>query len=191
MNRILRPRVIVGSLLCFVALYLLLALALVYAATRPERSPFEAVPSDFGLVAEEVEFVPRGGTLGLRGWFFPGSTEAAYLIFVHGIGDQRTGNKALDLAARLKRTGNFNLLLFDLRAQGTSDGAYVSAGEFERFDVLGAYDFLLTRGAKPGRVGLIGRSYGEGSFQSSCRAPASSLTSFTTSIWGTLSLSAM
>jgi pimeloyl-ACP methyl ester carboxylesterase len=56
----------------------------------------------------------------------------------------------------------YNVLVFDLRGHGTSDGARVSGGYFERDDVLGAYDFLLSRGAEPGRVGLVGRSMGAG-----------------------------
>lgn len=140
--------------------YLLVALVMVYMATRPERLPFEAQPADFGLQYEDVSFQPRHGELTLRGWLVRAVPDAPYLIFVHGIGDQRTGNKALDLASRLVRSDGYNVLLFDLRAQGTSDGDFVSAGQFERNDVLGAYDFLIGRGVPPGRVGLIGRSYG-------------------------------
>jgi dipeptidyl aminopeptidase/acylaminoacyl peptidase len=140
--------------------YLLLAFALVYGATRAERNPFEAHPHDFGLRFEEVSFEPRDGELTLRGWFLEGSAGAPHLIFVHGIGDQRTGNRSLELAARLVKDAGYNVLVFDLRAQGTSDGDIVTAGEFEQDDVLGAYDYLLSQGATPGRIGLIGRSYG-------------------------------
>jgi fermentation-respiration switch protein FrsA (DUF1100 family) len=160
MSRFLRPKVLLPVALLLLALYLLVALAMVYLATRPEREPFEAQPEDFGLKYEEVSFSPRGETLTLRGWLLPGSPRAPYLIFVHGIGDQRIGNQALDLASRLVHQDGYNVLPFDLRAQGTSDGDLVSAGEFERYDVLGAYDFLISRGAEPGRIGLIGRSYG-------------------------------
>lgn len=161
MARYLRPRTILPALLVLVlALYLLVALVMVYAATRPERKPFEASPGDFGLSYEEVAFPPRDGDLTLRGWLLPGDAGAPYLVFVHGIGDQRSGNRAVELAARLQREGGYSILLFDLRAQGTSDGSFVSAGEFERYDILGAYDYLLGRGARSGQVALIGRSYG-------------------------------
>jgi uncharacterized protein len=140
--------------------YLFLSLAIVYAGTRPERNAFEAQPSDFGLQYEDVSFSPRGDRLTLRGWLLPGSPATPYLIFVHGIGDQRTGNKALDLASRLVHQDGYNVLVFDLRAQGTSDGNFVSAGQFERNDVLGAFDFLVSRGVVPDRIALIGRSYG-------------------------------
>jgi dipeptidyl aminopeptidase/acylaminoacyl peptidase len=158
-NRIRLKVILPLGLLIAFSVYLVVALAMVYLATRPERNAFEARPEDFSLQYDEVSFTPRGDDLTLRGWLLPGSPEAPYLIFVHGIGDQRTGNKALELASRLHEDG-YNVLVFDLRGQGTSDGSFVSAGEFERYDVLGAYDFLLSRGAEPGRVGLIGRSYG-------------------------------
>ena len=161
MSRFLRPRLMLpAALLLVLTLYLGIAFALVHAATRPERHPLEAHPDDFALQYEDVSFTPRGGSLTLRGWLLTGSPEAPHLIFVHGIGDQRTGNQALELASRLVQEAGYNVLLFDLRAQGTSDGNHVTAGEFERDDVLGAYDFLLTRGAEAGRVGLIGRSFG-------------------------------
>jgi pimeloyl-ACP methyl ester carboxylesterase len=54
------------------------------------------------------------------------------------------------------------VLLFDLRAHGESDGSRVSGGYFERRDVLGAYEFLVERGAAPGSVGVLGRSMGAG-----------------------------
>lgn len=161
MPRLARPKAIIPlGVLVLAAIYLLAALGLVYGATRPERNPFEAHPGDFGLDYEEVSFKPRDGTLTLRGWYLQGSPDVPQLIFVHGIGDQRTGNRSLELAARLVKENGYSVLLFDLRAQGTSDGAIVTAGEYEQDDVLGAYDFLLSRGARPGRIALIGRSYG-------------------------------
>jgi hypothetical protein len=181
-RRGLSPRlvVLIALPLVLLALYLLVALAMVYLATRPEHHPLEAHPSQLGLQYEDVSFKPRGGDIELKGWLLKGSPQAPYLIFVHGIGDQRTGNKALDLAARLLRDGGYNILLFDLRAQGESGGSFVSAGEFERFDVLGAYDFVTSQGAVPGRVGLVSRSYGPppGSWRrrSSLASPRSWLT---------------
>jgi pimeloyl-ACP methyl ester carboxylesterase len=160
-NPLRRLRVVLPVALGLVLLlYLLVAFAMVYLATRPERAPFEARPEEFALQYEEVSFPPRGGSLSLRGWLLTGSPGAPHVIFVHGIGDQRTGNNALELASRLVHEHGYHVLLFDLRAQGTSDGDFVSAGEFERYDVLGAYDFLISRGARPGQVALIGRSYG-------------------------------
>jgi pimeloyl-ACP methyl ester carboxylesterase len=151
------------AMLSLVGLYLVFAFVMVYAATQPQaRKPFEQRPEDFGLVYEDVMFKPRGSDLTLRGWFLPGQPEAPFLIFVHGINSQRTNAKALELASRLVIEQGYNVLMFDLRAHGESDGTRVTAGEKERYDVLGAYDYALTRGAQPGRIGLVGQSYGGG-----------------------------
>ena len=149
--------------LTLLGFYVLFGLALVYMATRPEeRKPFEQMPADFGLSVEEVTFTPRGGELKLQGWLLPGAEGAPYLIFVHGINSQRTNAKAVELASRLVHESGYNVLMFDLRAHGTSEGSKVTAGQEERDDVLGAYDFALSRGAVPGRIGLVGQSYGAG-----------------------------
>lgn len=145
----------------FVA-YLLVSLAIVFGATRAEREAFQGQPEDHSLAYEKVTFPPRGGDLPLRGWLLEGDEAAPFLIFVHGLGGQRTGNAALEIASRLIGEGRYNILLFDLRAHGTSGGSRVTAGDSERADVLGAYDFLLGRGAREGRIGLIGFSFGAG-----------------------------
>lgn len=144
-------------------LYLVLAWFLVYSSTRAEkRKPFEQFPQDFGLQFEEVTFTPRDGSLKLSGWLMPGAPDAPWLIFVHGINSQRTNAKAVELASRLVTDDGYNVLMFDLRAHGTSEGDSVTAGQKERYDVLGAYDFAVSRGAVPGRIGLVGQSYGAG-----------------------------
>jgi pimeloyl-ACP methyl ester carboxylesterase len=164
MSRLVRLRVILPAafLLAF-ALYLVVAFVMVYQATRPEeRKPFEAHPAEFGLSYEDVSFAPRNGRLKLQGWLLNGSPGAPYLIFVHGLGSQRTDTQSLELAARLVRDEGYSVLLFDLRAHGDSEGDRITAGQLERDDVLGAYDFLLSRGAQSGGVGLRGLCYGAG-----------------------------
>ena len=153
----------VGALVALVViLYLAAAFALVWGATKAERKPFEAHPLDFGLAYEDVSFPSRGHDLDLQGWLLPGQTGAPFVILVHGIGGQRTADGALELASRLVNGGGYSVLAFDLRAHGASDGERVSGGYFERDDVLGAYDFLLGRGARPGGIALVGMSMGAG-----------------------------
>jgi pimeloyl-ACP methyl ester carboxylesterase len=144
-------------------LYFSFAFFMVYAATQPEeRKPFEQLPGDFGVTYEEVTFTPRGESLKLHGWLMRGQPDAPWLIFVHGINSQRTNSRAVELASRLIHEHGYNVLMFDLRAHGTSEGDRVTAGQRERHDALGAYDFALTQGAQPGRVGFVGQSYGAG-----------------------------
>ncbi|MQG13572.1 MAG: alpha/beta fold hydrolase, partial [SAR202 cluster bacterium] len=123
------------------------------------RKPQEQIPSDFNLVSEDVEFFSRRGDVKLSGWYLPGDDSGPHLIFVHGIGSVRSGDKAVGLAARIVGLG-YNVLMFDLRGHGSSGGDKVSGGFYERSDVLGAFDYLLRRGVDIGRVGLMGFSMG-------------------------------
>lgn len=127
--------------------------------TKYERKPQEDNPAAYGLQYEDVEFVSRGGDMTLSGWYIPGEGEGPVLIFVHGIGDVRSGAEAVDLASRLVARG-FSVLMFDLRGHGNSGGELISGGYFERQDVLGAFDFLLKQGIPSERIGVIGFSMG-------------------------------
>ena len=129
--------------------------------TRADRNEQDAFPEDFGLMYEDVSFVSRKGDVTLEGWYIPGRRDAPTLIFVHGINSVRSGDNAVELAARLVDRG-FNALLFDQRAHGLSGGDQTSYGYYERLDMLGALDFLIARGVDKEDVGLIGFSMGAG-----------------------------
>jgi pimeloyl-ACP methyl ester carboxylesterase len=60
-------------------------------------------------------------------------------------------------APALQEAG-FNVLLFDFRAHGRSEGKRMTFGYEERRDVLGAIQFLHERGINS--IGLLGFSYG-------------------------------
>ncbi len=127
--------------------------------SRASRREQEAHPSDYGLAFEDVEFASRGDGVRLRGWLLPGSECKPAIIFVHGMGSERTGNQATGLAARLVSIGH-SVLMFDLRGHGASSGDKVSGGYFEQSDVLGAFDFLVRRGVPSERIGVLGASMG-------------------------------
>jgi alpha-beta hydrolase superfamily lysophospholipase len=140
---------------------LLLALAtaviVVYGVTRliyPGRTLVGGTPSDYGLPYEKVSFASYDGTI-LRGWFVPAIQPRATVIFCHG----RAGSKAPDLiyVPQFRQHG-FNVLLFDFRAHGESDGHKSSLVYYERQDLLAAIAYLQERGIK--EVGLMGFSMG-------------------------------
>jgi fermentation-respiration switch protein FrsA (DUF1100 family) len=140
---------------------LLLALAtavlIVYGVTRliyPGRSLVGGTPSDYGLPYEKVSFASYDGTI-LRGWFVPAVHPRATVVFCHG----RAGSKAPDLIYVPQfREHGFNVLLFDFRAHGESDGHKSSLVYYERQDLLAAIAYLQNRGIQ--EVGLMGFSMG-------------------------------
>ena len=147
------------ALVVLAVLYGLVSFLIAQGVTKADRDPQEDHPSNYGLAFEDIEFPSQRGDLVLSGWYLPGDESSPHLIFVHGIGSVRSGDNAVELAARLVEQG-YNMLLFDLRGHGSSGGDTVSGGYFERWDVLGAFDYLVERGIDPGRIGLMGFSMG-------------------------------
>ncbi len=141
-------------LLILIALWFL-ALYGVNQWTRPARVSAQAHPRDFGLPWEDVEFTSRDGVK-LRGWFIPPPPPAtSAVIFCHGHG----GNKDPDLIyVPWFFECSIPVLLFDFRNHGLSDGTLTSMGFYEREDLLGAVDYLVSRGFT--RIGLFGFSMG-------------------------------
>ena len=165
LNRVIGSRVLRWGLpvvLLLSGCYAYVSYAMASGVTTSDRSSLEGDPGEYGLPYEEVTFSPRGdewGDLVLRGWIVEREGDGPTVILVHGLNSNRTGDNALELTGRLSGLG-FSVLLFDLRGHGESDGDQLSAGYFERWDVLGAYDFLVRRGASPGSVGVLGWSMG-------------------------------
>ena len=141
-----------------IVLYLLASFVIMQGATSAERKALEQQPADLGLRFEAISFPSRRDSVRLEGWLLPGESGAPSIVFVHGLGSTRSGDHALELARLLQGRG-YNALLFDLRAHGSSGGERVAAGLHEKSDVLGAIDYLRSRGlSRP--VGLLGFSYG-------------------------------
>ena len=166
-NRLLLGLPVLALLLLLTVGYAYVSYAMASGVTTPSVSPLDANPEEYGLPYEEVSFSPRGDEwpdIVLRGWIVEndlasGPKDDLTVILVHGLNSNRTGDNGLELTDRLFALG-FNVLLFDLRGHGESDGDQLSAGYFEKWDVLGAFDFLVHRGVSPGRIGVLGWSMG-------------------------------
>jgi fermentation-respiration switch protein FrsA (DUF1100 family) len=111
-------------------------------------------PADHGLAYEDVHFQSRDG-LRLGGWFIPANSARGTVIFCHG----HAGSMDPDVVyVPWFNEAGFNVLMFDFRAHGRSKGDRVSLGYFERLDLLGAIDYLHSRGIA--EVGVLGFSMG-------------------------------
>lgn len=121
------------------------AMALVY---RPHAVYSGTPTSILGVSYHEVSFTATDG-LHLRGWWIPAAhtadTDSAAnlpadfgqrtVIFCHGFGADKAAQ--LRLVRDLVPNG-YNVLAFDMRAHGESDGQLTTFGDLERRDVLGA-----------------------------------------------------
>ena len=94
----------------------------------------------------------------LFGWWMSAGRRAATVVVLHGVKKNRTD--VLRAALALRRAG-FNVLLFDGRGHGDSEGRFVTYGFYERRDVESAIDWLVKeKRINRKRVGLAGESMG-------------------------------
>ncbi len=124
--------------------------------TQPTRSTYRANPAEFGLsVCERVAFVSNDG-LTLRGRFFPAAAPAKVtVILLHGYNS--THDAVLEIAAWLVAAG-YNVLAYDQRGCGQSDGERITLGYQEAHDVGAAIEWLLAHGHE--QMAVMGYSMG-------------------------------
>src|SRR6185369_5841283 len=110
-----------------------------------------------GIPFEDVTIRSFDGTR-LHGWWMRASRAASTIVMLHGVKKNRTD--VLRASLTLRRAG-FNILVFDGRGHGDSEGRYVTYGYNERRDVESAIDWLVTeKRIDPDRIGLAGESMG-------------------------------
>jgi fermentation-respiration switch protein FrsA (DUF1100 family) len=110
--------------------------------------------------SEEVSFSSSDDNVNISGWFFraSGAQPGPAVVLCHGVWTGR--RECLPLALRFQAAG-YNVLCFDFRAHGRSDGRFISVGHHETNDVIGAVHYLMNRlEVDPARIGVIGFSMG-------------------------------
>lgn len=132
-----------------IGMFLFCYLFLLKNIRLPRMALWEA-PDQYGLVYEPVSLTTKDG-LRLAGWWIPSAPDRPTVVMVHGLGTNRSD--LLSMAAVLSQA-KFNLLMFDLRAHGESEGEMTSYGWLEQQDVKAALDFLDRHAT------LKNRSYG-------------------------------
>ncbi len=171
-----------GALLLMAAVvgYLAVGAYVVLRLTYPVRHVPTTSPAAYGLPYEDVRIRARDGLM-LAGWYIPAPTPgppergAAPLqgglggqakravVLVHGKDSCRScefDGRFVEFAAQLQARG-FHILMIDLRGHGESQKSRFTLGEHERWDVLGAVDWLQERGFS--QIGVLGVSLGAAS----------------------------
>ena len=120
----------------------------------PQRG-FDVTPADLGLAHEEVRLRAEDGVR-LHGWFLPALDSRFTFLVCHG----NAGNVShrLDRALLLKSRLGGDVLLFDYRGYGRSEGSPDEEGTYR--DARAAHRWLRERGTPAGRIVLFGESLG-------------------------------
>lgn len=146
-------RVAVRALALVLAVWLIASFIGERTTLHPPRRALGPTPAARGMAYSDVSFLTRDG-LTLRGWWIPG-TRHQTLVMIHGLSNNR--REPLDKAGYLHQAG-YNLLVFDLRGHGQSDGDGTTMGYREPEDVRAAVAEAKT--LDPGPIALIGYSLG-------------------------------
>lgn len=124
------------------------------SSIKPPKIRIDYKPEDFSLHYEDITFKSTDG-LKLSGWFIPHNKSKDAIIVMHGY----PANKADLLPVALFLNKKFNVLLFDFRSFGQSEGSYTTAGFKEVKDLEGAIKFLKEE-KKIKNIGTFGFSLG-------------------------------
>ncbi len=130
-----------------------------YSSIRPLKITSQITPKDLGLNYEEVSFT-TADDIKLVGWFIPSFAKAMEgkpvptIILLHGYPADK--GDILPIMSFLQK--KYNLLLFDFRYLGQSEGKYSTVGAKEVEDLLAAIRFLKSRDIE--KVGVWGFSMG-------------------------------
>ena len=156
-----RLRIVLAAVLAAPLAYAGISVVVAEQLTKPYRRPLSSSPAIFGLQYEDVTFPSTDDAVPLRGWFLPAAGSDRVVVIVHGRNSNRTGDQGelVPHAEALVERG-YNALLFDFRGHGESGGVRFTLGTVEQRDVLGAVDYLESRGFAPARMGFWAHSMG-------------------------------
>jgi fermentation-respiration switch protein FrsA (DUF1100 family) len=170
-----QPKKRSSRVLKWIAVIVILLLALAYFGigyvaagqlTKPKRQfDPEHNPGVYNLEYEDVRFSSSDGEAEIAGWFIPNSASEQVIVMVHGNNASRTreyDDQFPSMGAALHQAG-FNVLMIDLRGHGESNDGRVTFGTRERYDVIGAIDWLVAKDFQPGSIGVLGISLGSAS----------------------------
>ncbi len=143
-----------------IAVTVYLGLCVYYYAMQGEMIYFPdttltATPNDIGLDYESVTLT-TADRLAISAWFVPAPEARATLLFCHG----NAGNISDRLdSIRIMHVLRLNVLIFDYRGFGQSQGAPDEQGTYADADA--AWDYLVTvRKIAPQAILIFGRSLG-------------------------------
>jgi uncharacterized protein len=127
----------------------------------PKKSVASISPSDAGIPYENISFFSQNDEVQLRGWSMkPKQTSDKWVIISHGYSTNRAiwKEKTLDFYQFFLSNG-INVLTFDYRNSGESGGDTTTVGAMEKYDLLGAIDYIREQNPNA-QIGLYGVSQG-------------------------------
>lgn len=158
-----KPVKIAGIVIAgIVILYIALSIYGAKMLMEIPRLPLVHSLDSTGLDYENISFTSRSDNTKLYGWYVHG-TGNSVIIIVHG-GFQNRVDENVDTLALTSDLINkgYNVLLFDLRGRGESEGKGLALSNIE-LDIGGAVDYIRGRGFSSNSIYIIGYCSGAAS----------------------------
>ena len=146
------PALYVKIIIIILAFIILMSLAQFLTSIHPPRHYDKQTPTDYGLKYEKVSFTTSDNIL-LKGWLIDSKAKGTVIVG-HGYPFEK-GN-ILSLVTFLHP--KYNLLLYDHRYFGESDGSYTTIGLHEAEDVKSAVKFVKAKYGQKEPIALYGFS---------------------------------
>lgn len=134
-----------------------------YRLSHPKPKPLVQNPAEISTNYEDIKFQSQADNKNISGWFFKVPNSQKTIILVSGSDQNRIDNGfgTASVARDLINSG-FNILVFDFRGRGKSDYGIYSIGYWEKYDLAGAYNYLVSQGYRPSSIGILAISLGAG-----------------------------
>lgn len=144
-----KKRVLIIAVILVIASILSIPIISAYVGwdlLHPKRLPVSNVPSNLLPNCTVVTFQDSNKTLDLNGWYFRTPNNAKTIILAHGYEKNRLqfGDQTFELITSLVSKG-YNVLSFDFRNSGLSQGNVTSVGYYEKYDLLGAIQYVKSQ----------------------------------------------
>ncbi|MFQ5804681.1 MAG: alpha/beta hydrolase [Candidatus Methylomirabilales bacterium] len=153
--RSFRPSTLIKIVVSIALWILILSTFQFVVVIYPFKFHANITPAHLKLPYEEVRFRTEDG-LTLRGWFIPARAAKGTIIVTHGYPADK--GDLLPLVQFLHP--RYNVLLFDFRSFGKSEGRVSTIGYREQQDLRSAISYLKGRGET--KIGGLGFSMGAG-----------------------------
>ncbi|NLL05910.1 MAG: alpha/beta hydrolase [Clostridiaceae bacterium] len=153
-------------IMALIILVLLASIALIgvstytgWMLTHPKRRALPVFSSNIVPEYRNISFKDIKDQITLKGWFFEVKGSNKTVIIAHGYRQNRLphGENSFPLIKYLLNQG-YNVLTFDFRNSGESEGKVTTVGIYEKDDLLGAIKHAKKLGSK--QIVLLGFSMG-------------------------------
>lgn len=115
-------------------------------------------PSDLSLQYEEINVIAEGG-IKINCWITKSDPPVkGTILYLHGVADCKIDGIPL---AKFLHDHHFNVVLYDSRRHGESDGKFCTYGYYEKHDLIKIINYLESRSdIHLGKMGVFGTSMG-------------------------------